>query len=115
MSIITSGKKGQGSIITVSETDITCPICTFKFDASDKMDKAKLPVFKMKCPGCKSAIGIQIPIFGGVTKYFEWNPPKTKEDHQLKTASPFRVNGKIVTKKLYDDNSDDDQNEEILM
>lgn len=85
---------GNGMCIIYSETGIKCPICTFEFDAGDKMDKAKYPVFKMKCPGCKSAIGISIPIFGGNTKCFEWNAPKTKDDNRLENISPNKINGK---------------------
>lgn len=54
MSIIS----GNGSLITYIESELECPICTFKFDASDKMGKAKYPTFKTRCPGCKSQIGI---------------------------------------------------------
>lgn len=100
--------KGPGFWIDEYETDITCPICTFQFDATARMEKAKLPVFKMRCPGCKSWIGIKVPIFGGTTECFEWDPPKTKENNQLITKSPFRVNGVIEKpRKPYDDNSDE--------
>ncbi len=83
---------GKEFIITVNETDLECPICTAKLDTSEKMDKAKLPVFKMKCPACKSKIGISIPIFGGTTKCFEWETPVGV--NKLKTAAPFTVNFK---------------------
>lgn len=82
---------GKGMLITVMENELECPICTFKFDASAKMDKAKYPTFKTKCPGCKGAIGIKMPIFGGTTECFEWDTPPNVE--QLKTVAPFTVNG----------------------
>jgi hypothetical protein len=101
---------GNGMCITYMETDVTCPICTFEFNCGEKYEKAKKFIFKMKCPACKSWIGIRMPVFGGTTKCFEWNPPKTKEDNQLKTETPNRYNGKIVVEKpAYDDNSDDAQ------
>lgn len=80
-------------MLTVNETDLECPICTFVFDASSKMDKAKLPVFKTTCPACKGKIGISIPIFGGTTKCFEWSVPSHVK--RMKTVAPFTVNGKI--------------------
>lgn len=102
---------GNNMCITYSETEVTCPICTFEFDASAKMDKAKCPVFKMKCPACKSAIGISIPIYGGNTKCFEWNPPKTTENNRLENITPNKINGKVIVEKPYDDNSDDEDEE----
>jgi hypothetical protein len=75
--------------LTVDETEVECPICTFRFDAESRMAKAKLPVFKMKCPGCKSYIGISLPIFGGVTKCFEWEADAT--GNRLKTESEFKI------------------------
>ena len=87
---------GNGQCITYFETEVICPICTFKFDAGAKMDKAKYPVFRTKCPGCKSAIGISIPILGGNTTCFEWNAPKTREDNRLKTVTPNKINGRII-------------------
>ena len=101
--------------ITYSETEVKCPICTFEFDAGEKMDKAKLPVLKMKCPACKSWIGISMPMFGGTTKCFEWNAPNTKENNRLENITPFKVNGKIEIKKTFDDNSDDEDDEDILV
>jgi hypothetical protein len=84
----------NGALIDIIETELECPICTFKFDASEKMDNTKHPVFKTKCPGCKSVIGISIPIFGGTTECFEWaTSPVIK---QLKTTAPFTINGKII-------------------
>jgi hypothetical protein len=98
---------GHGALITYFETELQCPICTFKFDASDKIDKAKYPVFKMKCKGCKAWIGISVPVFGGNTSCFEWNPPKVKDSPRLEYVTPFKVNGKEVVRKPYDDNSDE--------
>ena len=97
---------GGGMCITYNETEVTCPICTFEFDASDKIAKADIPCFKSKCPACKSAIGISVPIFGGHTECFEWNSPKTKCE-KLKTVTPNRINGEIIERKPYDDNSDE--------
>ena len=96
---------GNGALISYDESDLECPICTSVFDASEKMSKAKYPTFKTKCPYCKGIIGITIPIFGGNTKCFEWNIPNIIEHNRLKTESPFKVNGKVVAKKKYDDNS----------
>lgn len=83
---------GGGVYISYSETEVECPICTFKFDAEEKIEKAKYPTFKTKCPGCRGEIGITIPIFGGNTKCFEWNAPKTGE--RLETITPNKVNGR---------------------
>ncbi|MCH7826412.1 MAG: hypothetical protein IIC75_00325 [Bacteroidetes bacterium] len=81
---------GKGTVITVMETKLECPICTAAFDASEKIDKAKLPVFKTKCPECKGKIGISLPIFGGTTKCFEWKtPPHVKP---VETVAQFEVN-----------------------
>ena len=99
---------GNGMCITYMETEVICPICTFEFDVSEKSGKAKYPIFKMKCPACKSAIGIKMPILGGNTECFEWNPPKTVKDNQLKNVMPNKVNGEVVVEKLYDDNSDEE-------
>ncbi len=100
---------GKGFLITVMETELECPICAFKFDASYKMDKAKYPTFKTKCPACKGKIGISILIFGGTTECFEWD---TNPKYQLITKAPFTVNGKEVIKKPFDDNSDDETENE---
>lgn len=89
-------------LITYMESLVKCPICTFEFDASDKIEKAKYPLFKTKCPACKGAIGISMPIFGGNTECFEWN-----QSFRRKFVTPNKVNGKIPVKKLYDDNSDE--------
>lgn len=91
---------GKGMCISYFETEVKCPICTFEFDASDKIEKAKYPLFKTKCPACKGAIGISVPILGGNTKCFEWNP-----SHRITNVTPNKVNGKIVIKNNYDDNS----------
>ena len=99
---------GNGMCITYSESEVTCPICTFEFDASNKMGKAKHFIFKMKCPACKSAIGIRIPVFGGETKCFEWNPPKTVKNNRLENTTPNKVNGVVVIEKRYDGNSDEE-------
>ena len=103
MSIIIGG----GALITYNETEVKCPICTFEFDVGEKMEKAKLPVFSMKCPACKSKIGISIPIFGGTTKCFEWNAPKTVANNRLENVAEFKINGRVVIKKQHDDNSGD--------
>lgn len=102
MSVLLQG----GGIITVMETELECPICTFVFDASEKMDRAKYPMFKTKCPACKGKIGISMPIFGGTTECFEWDVPANVTG--VKTIAPFMVNGNVVIAKLYDDNSDEE-------
>lgn len=79
---------GKGILIDFHETKLTCPICTADFDGSKAMDKAKLPYFKSKCPKCKSAIGILAPIFGGTTKVYEWDSPKSD---QLSTEADFEI------------------------
>jgi len=84
---------GNGILLNYLETEVTCPVCTFEFDVSDKMEKAKYPVFKMKCPACKSALGVSTPIFGGELTCYEWNVPKGVERQETKT--PNRFNGKI--------------------
>jgi hypothetical protein len=89
---------GNGVWISYNETDIKCPICTFEFDASEKIEKAKYPVFRTKCPACKGKIGISVPLFGGNTKCFEWIAPKTTKDNRLRTETEFKVNGEIVVK-----------------
>lgn len=86
----------KGAYITYMESDIKCPICTFKFDASSKIEKSKYPTFKTKCPACKGAIGISMPILGGVTECFEWYAPKAKSLFQLRTKSFFKVNNTII-------------------
>ncbi len=102
---------GNGMCITYSETEVECPVCTFVFDTGDRASKAKYPIFKMKCPACKSKLVIHIPIFGGNTKCFEQIAPKTKANNRLETTTPNKINGKIAVKKLYDDNSDDEKEE----
>ncbi len=104
---------GKGFLIAMTETELECPICTFKFDANEKMSKAKYPTFKTKCPACKGKIGIQIPIFGGTTECFEWDTLPNVE--QLITKSPFTVNGNKVIKKPFDHNSDEDEMEDELV
>lgn len=100
--------------ITYTETDVQCPICTFEFNVGEKMSKAKYPLFKMKCPACKSWIGISIPILGGNTECFEWNPPKTKRDNRLKCVTPNKVNGEVVVERKEEDESTDGK-EDILV
>jgi hypothetical protein len=81
---------GKGILISTVDTMLTCPICYGEFDASHKIEKAKYPYFKTKCPKCKSAIGINVPIFSSHgTKCFEWNPPKGHE--AIETETDFSV------------------------
>jgi transcription elongation factor Elf1 len=96
---------GNNVCITYLETEIECPICNQKFDASTKMDKAKYSVFNTKCEKCKGKITISVPIFGGELICYETNCPKSVE--RLETTTPNKYNGKILVKKLYDDNSDE--------
>lgn len=100
-----------GGIISIMETDIVCPVCAFEFDCSDKADKAKHPLFNMKCPACKSKLKILMPIFGGTTQCWEADVPKNVE--RLTTKSPFCVNGIPVKKKIFDDDKDDEDFEEV--
>lgn len=82
---------GNGMLITYNETEVTCPICTAKFDAGTKMDKAKYPVFKMKCPKCKGKITISVPIYSGEVRCWETECPKNIK--RLETVTPNKVNG----------------------
>ena len=83
---------GKGFLITVVDTEVGCPICTFRFDASKVMAKAKDPVFKTKCPACKGATGISEPIYGGNTTCFEWD----KRGGRHETVTPQTINGKPI-------------------
>lgn len=102
---------GKGICLTYFETEIKCPICEQIFDASEKMDKAKYPVFNTMCPKCKGKITISIPVFGGVLKCWETNcPPSVK---RLETETPNKING-IIPKPpepFSDDDNDDDSYE----
>lgn len=98
---------GKGMIVTIIETDLTCPICTAVFDASKMMDRAKYPCFNTKCPKCSGKITIQEPMYSGNVKVWETNPPLIKNPEILQTETEFKINGKVVRKKLYDDNSDE--------
>lgn len=100
-----------GLLISYMESEVTCPICTFVFDASDKIAKAKNPYFKTKCPACKGSIGISMPIFGGTTKCFEWN--SSKNVPAIVTETPNKVNGKVITKPLFDNNEDEQEQEQL--
>lgn len=80
---------GKGMIVTFMESDITCPICTYEFDASAKMDKAKYPLFNTKCPACKGKITISIPIMGGTLKCWETECPRSVK--RLETETPIKV------------------------
>jgi len=81
---------GKGILVTFMETVVKCPVCTFEFDCSEQSEKSKLPLFKMKCPACKSKLGILIDIFGHETKCFEYDCPKNVE--RLETTTNFTVN-----------------------
>lgn len=109
MSILT----GPGYLLTYIESDVTCPICEQTFDASDKMDKAPLPVFNMKCPKCKGKITVFIPIMGGELKCWETNCPPTVK--RLETTTPNKVNGRIpgTAKKIDSSKYDEDDDEGI--
>ena len=79
-------------LISVMETELECPICTFVFDAGEKMNKAKYPVFNTRCPACKGKIVISMPIYGGTTRCYEQaDSPSIK---RLETIAPFTVNYK---------------------
>lgn len=87
---------GNGMLIDFIENEINCPICTAHFDASDKMDKAKYPVFNTKCPKCKGKITISIPIFGGKLTCWETNTPKCVEPVTTETPIQIIINGKSL-------------------
>ena len=80
---------GKNYLINVVETKLKCPICTATFEADEQINKAKLPVFKTKCPECKGKIGISLPVFGGTTKCFEWKTPSCIKP--IETIAPFEV------------------------
>jgi hypothetical protein len=80
---------GKGVMITVMETEVCCPVCTFKFDVGEKSEKSKYPAFSMKCPGCKSKLSILMPVFGGQTIVREFSVPENVE--RLQTVSEFKV------------------------
>ncbi len=93
MSIIIGG----GVLISYMESELECPICTFKFDASEKMDKAKYPVFNTRCPACKGKIVISMPIMGGTTRCYEQADSPNIE--RLETTALFEVNGIPIKNK----------------
>ncbi len=98
---------GRGYILSVLETECTCPICEQVFDASDKIEKHKYPIFKTKCPKCKGKITISAPVFSSdLLKCWETECPKNVP--RLETVTPFMVNGVPVKEKLFDENSDDE-------
>jgi ssDNA-binding Zn-finger/Zn-ribbon topoisomerase 1 len=83
---------GKGYMISCLETEAQCPICTAKFDVGEKMEKAKYPVFKMKCPKCKGKITVSTPMFSSdKLKCWETECPKNVE--RLESETPFKVNG----------------------
>lgn len=99
---------GKGYLITVVESEVTCPICDQIFDCGGKMEKAKYPVFNMKCPFCKGKITISTPMMGGQLECWETNCPKTVK--RLKTTTENKCNGipySELTKKNDDDTEDD--------
>lgn len=81
---------GKGFLIDTVDTLLTCPICTADFDASAKMDKAKNPYFKTKCPKCKGKIAILMPMFNGPTRVFELDVPESVQAGE--TETDFTVN-----------------------
>lgn len=97
-------------LITYFETEITCPICTSVFDASAKMDNAKLPIFNTRCPKCKGKITISVPIMGGELKCWETNCPQTVK--RLKTVTENKVNGIPVSHLKKEDDDDDDEDDD---
>ena len=80
---------GKGVLVTFMESEVTCPICTFAFDASAKIEKAKYPTFNSKCPACKGKITISTPIFGGTLKCWETDVPKCVERQE--TETPIQI------------------------
>jgi len=100
-------ERGPGYIMTVLDTELQCPICEQTFEAIEKIAKAKLDCFKMKCPVCKGKITVLLPLYSGPTKVCETNcPPNVK---RLETETEFKINGIVPPKrKPYDDNSDEE-------
>lgn len=96
---------GNGMLLSYDETEGTCPICEQIFDASQKIEKSKHPVFNTRCPKCKGKITISTPVFGGTLKFFETECPATIK--RLETETPNKVNGRIPRNKFFDDNADD--------
>ena len=104
---------GKNYLATFIETEVECPICTFAFDCSEKSEKAKYPLFKMKCPACKSLLGIYLPIFGGDTECFEWIGENNGNRLTFKTDYRLIIEKPIIIEK--DDDFDDDDLEEVEM
>lgn len=82
----------NGGLITYLESEIKCPICEAIYDIGEKMDKAKHPMFNMKCAKCKGRLTVSIPIFGGVMKVWEKDVPNGVE--RLETTTKNKHNGK---------------------
>lgn len=105
---------GKGFLITVVESEVTCPICSQVFDCSAKSEKVKYPVFNMRCPFCKGKITISEPIFGGELKCWETNCPKTVK--RLETITENKINGiplsQFVTKKNDEEEDDEDDSDD---
>jgi hypothetical protein len=47
---------GKGYHLDLVQSVFDCPICTCENDIMSKIEKAKLPVFKFKCKGCKRSL-----------------------------------------------------------
>lgn len=96
---------GNGICLTYGETNIKCPICTAVFDASAKMARAKYPILNTRCPHCKGKITISEPMYSGELKCWETECPHNVA--RKTTITKNKVNGRVVSPKLYDDNSDE--------
>lgn len=59
---------GKGMHIHLTSSIFDCPICSCENDISEKIEKAKLPVFQIKCRGCKRDLEVfSCPLTGKLT------------------------------------------------
>lgn len=59
---------GNGVLVNLSQSVFDCPICTCENDVGSKIEKAKYPVFKTACKGCKRKIEVfSCPFTGKLT------------------------------------------------
>jgi hypothetical protein len=59
---------GNGYLLDLSQSVFDCPICTCENDIGGKIEKAKLPVFRIKCNGCKRPLqAFSCPFTGKLT------------------------------------------------
>lgn len=59
---------GKGIHLDLSSSMFDCPICSCENDISEKIEKAKLAVFNIKCNGCKRKLQVfSCPFTGKLT------------------------------------------------